>query len=289
MSNANVPVHKTQNERYHYMTSGALGGVAGTIVGHPLDTVKTQLQIAGTFSHPRQAITYIYQNAGIRGFFKGIGPPITTNAFSNVLTFGVYGAVKGVLPNNQPEWLKGATGGAIAGLSSSWLVTPRDLIKCRVQASCCAAMSNPKQLRYSSIDCMSAIMKTKGYRGLFQGNLSTILRDVPGNTVYFAVYEGMKKLLSANQSEPSGAAIMASGAMAGASYWTFIYPIDTIRTRVQIQDTKGFIQCAKEIWGRQKFQGFYRGFNLAIGRTLAISAISFYVYEWTLKLQLGKY
>lgn len=57
---------------------------------------------------------------------------------------------------------------------------------------------------------------------------ASILRDIPGNAVYFATYEGMKRWLTpADKTTPNISGFVISGGCAGVCYWTAIYPLDT--------------------------------------------------------------
>jgi solute carrier family 25 carnitine/acylcarnitine transporter 20/29 len=87
------------------------------------------------------------------------------------------------------------------------------------------------------------------------------------------MYEGMKLLLTpTGQSAPSTFSLILSGGSAGVAYWTSIYPLDTIRTAIQVQEGpvryKGMIDCAKSIFREQGMKGFYRGYILCLMRSI---------------------
>ena len=71
-------------------TAGWVGGSAGVMAGHPLDTVKVRQQAlarAGMLEVVRDTA----RKEGARGFFKGMMYPLLTAGAINSIFFGVYG------------------------------------------------------------------------------------------------------------------------------------------------------------------------------------------------------
>lgn len=58
--------------------TGSIYGGTHTFTGHPLDTVKSKMQIESSYQNlnARQTIRKIFQTEGIRGFFRGVIPPL---------------------------------------------------------------------------------------------------------------------------------------------------------------------------------------------------------------------
>lgn len=284
---------QVEHEGHHHMIAGATAGIAGVVAGHPLDTIKTRLQAPQTpFTNVYQCFKYTLQAEGFKGFYRGIGPPLSTVAISNSLTFTVYGKAKNLLAPYCNEWSKVALAGAASGVAAAFVVTPRDLIKSRLQIFPCGnefLVPAPRK-RFPSVDCCQQIWKNEGLRGLYRGGWASVVRDVPGNAVYFVVYEGLKKAFTPpDEALPPIHWLVLSGGCSGVSYWTTIYPIDTVRTCLQIQEAKtgrykGILHCAKLIFKEQGIRGFYRGYLLCISRSFPISAVNFCIYEGTLKL-----
>lgn len=134
-------------------------------------------------------------------------------------------------------------------------------------AAAAAATSSPPSNRlFSSTPLAAAVSSAwrdggRSIRGLYRGGLVTALRDVPSHGVYFACYELCRELLdpgsrsrsihkssggsgedkneseneskSSSSSSSSSLALLAAGGIAGAASWLSIYPLDTIKTRVQ--------------------------------------------------------
>ena len=67
----------------------------------------------------------------------------------------------------------------------------------------------------------------------------TLARDGPGSAAYFASYEYTKRLMSPKDAEgnPTGElslpAILTAGGAAGIAMWIPVFPVDTIKSRLQ--------------------------------------------------------
>jgi len=85
---------------------GLCAGIVGTVIGFPLDTIKTRMQ-TGTVPVGRMSTTTttipqqqrrtlwtvarsVFQQEGILSFYKGIGPPLLSLSILGTLTFTQY-------------------------------------------------------------------------------------------------------------------------------------------------------------------------------------------------------
>ena len=90
-------------------------------------------------------------------------------------------------------------------------------------------------------DCAADVLRAGGLPSLYQGLGLTLLRDLPGWAVYFAVYHEARRMLMPtgggailDGSQPvSPVPTFVAGALAGASTWACCLPIDTVKTRWQ--------------------------------------------------------
>ncbi len=177
----------------------------------------------------------------LKGLYRGLYAQIGIQVFSNSLLFGLYGALKGTLGDPiSAAMLAGAVEGVAYG--------PMELIKTRRQAF----MDPPKWSEFG--------------RGL--GTCS--IRESIGNCFYFGAYEFMRKK-TASLSENTS--ILMSGGFAGCMYWIGIYPIDTIRVR---------IQGNKPLWGN-----LYKGLFPCLLRAFPVNCATFWGYEVALSYLKG--
>ena len=95
--------------------------------------------------------------------------------------------------------------------------------------------------------CVGAVVRSDGLGGLlFRGLGVTLLREVPSFGLYFLAYEWTKATLLglAAASWPGvawlpGLVPLIAGAAAGAAAWIPVYPIDVVKTNIQISTDSG--------------------------------------------------
>jgi len=102
----------------------------------------------------------------------------------------------------------------------------------------------------------------------FLGLKQTMIRESIGCSMYFGIY---------NTCRDNKIPVLMSGGISGASSWIITYPFDTIKTRIQSGIFNNMIDCIK-------YGNLYKGINISILRSLVVNSISFYVYEYTIKL-----
>lgn len=77
---------------------------------------------------------------------------------------------------NQPLWISGISG-CIARLGAATSVSPLELIRTKMQS---------KKLSYFEVhEALKSLLEYHGYKGLWKGLGSTLLRDVPFSGKYF--------------------------------------------------------------------------------------------------------
>lgn len=126
---------------------------------------------------------------------------------------------------------------------------------------------------------------------MYRGNVSTILREIPGYAFQFACYEGSKHAFKRilNQDELPIWALFISGMIGGFNCWLWSYPQDVIKTRLQLgsYDYKtwdgGFSHVFKQIYCREGYKGFFRGFSAVTIRSTIPNGLGFLAYEFSLK------
>ena len=138
-----------------------------------------------------------------------------------------------------------------------------------------------------SFDCLRQIARSEGIKGLSRGALPYMLREVPYYTIYFVTFEWGKRMLGPDQ-HPM--ALFWLGGFCGTYPWVIVYPIDTIKSKMQSRDSgtmtmrQVFRQTVVEHGVRA---GLFRGLSAAVMRAFPVHATSFVAYEFCLK-QLKK-
>lgn len=85
----------------------------------------------------------------------------------------------------------------------------------------------------------------------------------------------MKKYLSKGE-ELSLSAVMIAGGAAGMAMWLLIFPIDTVKSRLQSAEGKPTIgSVVREINARGGFKAFFPGLGPALARSVPANAFTF--------------
>ncbi|KAL3232311.1 Mitochondrial ornithine transporter 1 [Nakaseomyces bracarensis] len=277
---------------------GSIAGAIGKVIEYPFDTIKVRLQTQGKDMFPTtlSCIKYTYQHEGVvKGFFQGIGSPLAGAALENAALFVSYNQCSKLLNHytNISELNNILISGAFAGSCASFVLTPVELVKCKLQVANLQALTmgttggNIITERHTRIvPTIQSIIRNRGFSGLWQGQSSTFIRESFGGVAWFATYELMKKYLlsrhtTENNLQPNESKtweLLASGASAGLAFNASIFPADTVKSLMQTEHV-GLKSAVVKIMKEKGIRGFYRGLGITLIRAIPANATVFYVYE----------
>ncbi|TPP59888.1 Mitochondrial arginine transporter BAC2 [Fasciola gigantica] len=268
------PLCSTQHP-YPEFVAGAIGGLAGLVVGHPMDTVKTLMQnscqkvsIVG--------VTTAIQQAGLSNFFRGLTLPACSYVGVNAITFGSYKACISRLDPREQSTGACLVAGAFSGLVQLVPSVPVEIVKIQQQNS---ATSTDRAVQIA--DCARTILRNHGVRGLYTGITMHALRDVPGFAVYFLAYSKLFSLNMALGAPPFWSAFFA-GAFGGAVSWIVSTPFDVVKTRMQSGRMRTFSVVLKEMILEKNCSVFFRGLNMILLRAFIVNGFNFALFEYSL-------
>lgn len=150
----------------------------------------------------------------------------------------------------------------------------------QVQSQKLAPGEKPKYA--GGLDVVRSLYKEGGLRSVFRGSAATLARDGPGSAAYFAAYEFIKRRLSPKDAEgkPTGqlslSAIIAAGGAAGIAMWIPVFPVDTVKSRLQTAEgnvTLGGV--VRDLYGKGGLKAFFPGFGPALARAVPANAATF--------------
>ncbi|CAO2826363.1 unnamed protein product [Amaranthus hypochondriacus] len=229
------------------------GAIAGAVAGgvvettlYPIDTIKTRLQAA----HGGGKIMLQGLYSGLFGNLIGVLP-------ASAIFVGMYEPIKQKLLSMLPEnfsALAHLSAGAIAGAASSIVRVPTEVVKQRMQTGQFTTAPNAVRM----------IVSREGFRGLYAGYGSFLLRDLPFDAIQFCIYEqirlGYKLAARREPNDPENAII---GAFAGAITGAVTTPFDVIKTRLMVQGStkqyKGIYDCVRTIVREEGSHVFLKG------------------------------
>lgn len=280
---------------------GSIAGAIGKTIEYPFDTVKVRLQTQGSDIFPStwSCIKYTYMNEGIRhGFFQGISSPLFGAALENATLFLSYNQCTKLLEKytNNSSLTNILISGGFAGSCASFVLTPVELVKCRLQisniqnkllnlntvndAAATTATITTSKKSTKIIPTITNVLKENGILGLWQGQSTTFVRELVGGVVWFATYELMKETLRKRNKTKENATweLLASGASAGIAFNATIFPADTVKSIMQTKK-QSVSTTVFNILRNQGISGFYRGVGITLIRAAPANAAVFYTYE----------
>lgn len=310
-----TPLSKVQIE----FISGLSAGTASTLVFHPLDLIKTRLQVyrstsivpVTTFAILRELIQ---KNSRIQGFYRGLTPNLLGNAGSWSIFFSFKSMIEGqlvklhsrhaenMLSESNPSatyqsreklapidyFLSSGISGIIITLSTNpiWVLKTRML-----------SLDKEKEGAYKNMwHGARQIYRSEGYLGFYKGVGLGLLGTTHG-AVQFSVYEPLKNLwkqynaqdrISFNtglKEERLGVvATLTISGMAKIFSGIVTYPLQVIRSRLQISQShqiygNRITEVVGDLWREWGWKGFYKGLNINIIRVLPATWLTFLVYE----------
>jgi solute carrier family 25 2-oxodicarboxylate transporter 21 len=133
---------------------------------------------------------------GFRGLNKGVTATIARNGVFNMIYFGFYHSVKGILPEFEDpvnEFFRKVGIGFVSGTLASCINIPFDVAKSRIQGP----QPVPGQIKYrSTLNSVVIVYREEGFRALYKGLLPKVLRLGPGGAIMLVVYDYMHSFLT---------------------------------------------------------------------------------------------
>ena len=126
------------------------------------------------------------------------------------------------------------------------------------------------------------LYKEGGIRSVFRGSAMTLARDGPGSAAYFATYEYIKRKMTPKDvnGNPSGdlslTAVMVAGGAAGVAMWIPVFPVDTVKSRLQSAEGRPTIGgTISGLYRSGGFKAFFPGMGPAMTRAVPANAATF--------------
>lgn len=256
---------KETRNRNNMLSAFLGGGAAGLFVDvvlFPLDTLKTRLQAESGFK----------KAGGFRGIYNGLGPQVVGSAPQAALFFLTYETIKHyserVLPHTAMPFVY-MFGASVSEVVACLVRVPMEVVKQRKQTT----MANK-----SSIKILMSAYKYEGlFKGLYRGFGTTIIREIPFSIIQFPTLEFCKSYYRArfkNNITLDSWEVAVCGSIAGGLSAAITTPLDVVKTRIMLADTKRaqngsltFMKMFKSIVKKEGIKGLFSG---VVPRTLWI-------------------
>lgn len=312
---------------FQQMASACSGALITSLFMTPLDVVKIRLQgqqkallsnkcylyCNGLMEHlcpcgetawiPRRvhyhgtmdAFHKIAKLEGVPALWSGLSPTLVLALPCTVIYFVSYEQLRYKMKTlyntvygnrSQPMWIP-LIAGATARMTAVTIVSPLELIRTKMQS---------KNLTYAEISIvLRQVIKYEGYRGLFRGLGSTLLRDVPFSGLYWTTFETTKRIFNRPDSEKNTFLFnFFCGSVAGSIAALVTLPFDVVKTHQQIElgekeiytDGKNLQRAAnmqdiaKNIYRNHGFKGMFTGLLPRIFKVAPACAIMIATFEY---------
>ncbi|KJE89647.1 carnitine/acylcarnitine carrier protein [Capsaspora owczarzaki ATCC 30864] len=301
---SHLPHAEPRFSKMDHFISGSFAGIAQSLIGHPFDTIKVRLQTQSVtnplFKGPYDCLQQTIRKEGVRALFKGMSSPLVASIVFNSILFGTFEEFKSRLSNPLTGQLSTANfvlSCTATGALESLLYCPLELVKARLQvhmqasaassaasAATTTATTTTTATQLGPMGMLREVVQQRGIRGLFIGLNVTMLRECPGNVMYFGAYEMFKTHYPATR--PETERIIMSGGLTGMLYWTFIYPIDLLKSKVQCDDLqspryRGLVHCFRVSLQESGWRGLFVGLSPCILRAFPANGAAFVAFEFS--------
>jgi solute carrier family 25 thiamine pyrophosphate transporter 19 len=292
------------------VVTAAAGGIAGLtsrFIIAPLDVVKIRLQLQIARS-PRigaavHAARNIVAREGLTALWKGNIPAELLYVSYSMVQFVAYREAHVLLERtNVPPAYRSGLAGASAGMCATLVTYPLDLLRTRFAAqgttkvSCILHVANEvyQSLRASIVD----ILRDEGVAGYYRGVLTSLFQIAPYMGILFGTYEPTRHFLTARSPFSPRASDFLAGGIAGVVSKCAVFPLDTVRKRLQVQGPTrgryvyadipvyggGIWAAMRQIVAREGVRGLYRGLGVALLKSGPSAAVTLWVFDGCLHL-----
>ncbi|KIX98021.1 uncharacterized protein Z520_06100 [Fonsecaea multimorphosa CBS 102226] len=290
--------------------AGLSAGLISTVIVHPLDIIKTRLQV-DTSAHPlfnssRAVLRDILRNEGptrLAALYRGLTPNLVGNSAGWALYFlwyreaqDVIRTLRGYTAGTQLTAVDYLTASSASGLLAAILTNPIWVVKTRMLSTSSSQVGAYPSLTHG----LRAIYKTEGVRGFFHG-LTPTLVGVTHGSLYFVAYEKLKlwRKTSKKDRTLSNLDTIIASSLSKVFAGTVTYPHQLVRARLQTYDPSatthvkrpGVIALIRQIWRNEGLVGYYKGLFPNLLRVVPSTCVTFLVYEntrWALPRMFGK-
>jgi len=296
------------------LTLVKIAGIVGKLIEYPFDTIKVRLQSQPDhqplrYRGPLDCFQQSFREDGFRGMYRGLSAPLVGAALETSSLFLWEQAAQkalllsGLYAPDRPLPLSALfLTGAISGAFTSLVLTPIELVKCKMQVPPISSSDGIIRKSPTPIAIIREVFRHHGLRGFWHGQLGTLIRETGGCAAWFGSKETVTLLFrrlndSKRGPEPSAHRPTElqplplwqqalAGAAAGTSYNFLFFPADTIKSRMQTSSvesstsTRTFWREGSSLWKQHGLPGLYRGCGITVLRSAPSSAFIFVIYDY---------
>jgi len=262
---------------------GAMGGMLGTSLTYPMDTLKLRAQIETRIDFGSMRLMgHIFRTEGVAAFYRGMTVPVMTIPLVTGTQFSIYNHLKASMSSNGgPVSIPDAmVAGMLTGWAVSFVVCPIELVKVQMQANINKRLASPW-------DTIRTLARENGvFKAAFSGlPLTLVTRSF--FAFYFGAYECVHRHFP--KKDYGMFSSMLAGGSAGCAFWLTCYPFDVFKNQIQsatrLKGTSSWQAMRQCMATHASVKSMYRGLVPCLLRSFPTSAVAVLGYEllhaWT--------
>ncbi len=216
---------------WYYGLLGGLGGVTSRTLTAPLEKVKLVAQTSANPVSITKELANTYKELGFRGLFSGnLANCLRVFPYTGIVTLVYLNGLKFTPADNELDPMEPVYRGSVAataGVIGQLATYPIDVVRAQISV-------NPT--KYSGLtDCFRSIIKESGTGGLYKGLVPTLSAVAPFLACQMATADALKSVCADYDVEVTPARMILIGGTAGCVAQSFVYPLDVLRRRMQVQ------------------------------------------------------
>ncbi|KAI1973115.1 hypothetical protein LOZ53_004160 [Ophidiomyces ophidiicola] len=147
-------------------------------------------------------------------------------------------------------------------------------------------------LTWPIVQAMRDLWRAGGIRSLFAGNGLNVAKVMPESAIKFGAYEASRRMFAGIEGHHDPKQLLPvsqflAGGIGGMVSQCFVYPLDTLKFRMQCETVEGGLQgnrlilaTAKKMWSSNGISAYYRGLQLGLIGMFPYAAIDFMTFEY---------
>ncbi|CAD8090363.1 unnamed protein product [Paramecium primaurelia] len=264
--------------------SGTLSSCIHTLIGYPLDFIKTRIQIQHKKQGMIKAGIQIIRDEGVKTLYRGVSIQLLNSICAGSIYFPTYEHMRkwfarmdNLSEHSYLPFQQTFLAGSMAGIASNIFACPLEYGKILSQKTKLQKMEQTD----GPIHKLFQIFKTQGFFNIYKGLKLQLMRDSIGCGLYFVSHAKTLQYFTPqgrDRTEASQFGILMASMSAAASFWSISYPIDIVKTRYQVLN-ESTIRIIKQIYSEGGALAFYKGFQVTVIRSVIVNIFSLCTYE----------
>ena len=199
-----------------HLGGGMLAEAIACIIYVPVDVLKERLQVSNTYRNSWHGLSEIVKHEGLSGLYKGYGATLASFGPFSAFYFLFYAKSKVWAKQQQQPAVSSTTEteeqqlpfssivmcSASSGALASWLTSPLDMAKLRLQvqrqaaSQATTAAAAPLEKQQTMVQILRHVMQKEGVKGLFRGAGARVLHFAPATTITMSAYESFRSFFA---------------------------------------------------------------------------------------------